>query len=218
MSLLKILLSILALSLNISLSGQIIREVSEEYNKDSLKNIYGKNKEFISEYELQCLIALSNYPELVNAKISFRLADKESMAKTTITFFSIFNRRDKHFIIYINNNRDRTGVLLKDAPFNAQVGTIGHELAHAVDFKNKHILEMGLWGIKYLNKKHTIKIERKTDMATIEHNLGWQLYDFVDFVLNNSTANEEYKLFKKQNYLQPNEILRLIQNIPLAQK
>jgi len=195
------------------LPAQSIQKISAaDYNKDSLNNIYGKNKNFIHEYELQSLIALSFYPELKNTKITFRLADKESVAKTTITFFSILNSGDKHFIIYINKNKSRTGLLFNDAPFNAQVGAIGHELAHVTDFKKKNLVQMALWGIKYVNKKNKIKIERKTDISTIKHGLGWQLYDFIDFVLNYSTANDTYKNFKKKNYLQLNEILQFIKN------
>lgn len=197
--------------LSVQLSAQNIPKLAAlDYNKDSLEKIYGEGKIFIPEYELQSLIALSFYPELQHTKIQFQLADKETTAKTTITFLSILNSSDKHFIIYINNNKTRTGLTLKDAPFNAQVGAIGHELAHVADFKNKKILQMGLWGIKYLSKKLKIQIENKTDKSTIKHGLGWQLYDFVDFILNRSTATEAYKNFKRKNYLSPDEIRNLI--------
>ena len=197
--------------LSVQLSAQNIQKLSAlDYNKDSLETIYGEGKIFIPEYELQSLIALSFYPELQHTKIKFQLADKESTAKTTVTFLSILNTSDKHFIIYINNNKTRTGLTLKDAPFNAQVGAIGHELAHVADFKTKNLLQMGLWGIKYLSRKLKIQIENKTDKSTIQHGLGWQLYDFVDFVLNRSTATEAYKNFKRKNYLSLDEIRNLI--------
>lgn len=197
--------------LNVPLSAQNIQKLlALDYNKDSLEKIYGEGKIFIPGYELQSLIALSFYPELQHTKIKFQLADKESTAKTTVTFLSILNTSDKHFIIYINNNKTRTGLTLKDAPFNAQVGAIGHELAHVADFKNKNLLQMGLWGIKYLSRKLKIQIENKTDKSTIQHGLGWQLYDFVDFILNRSTATEAYKNFKRKNYLSLDEIRNLI--------
>ena len=181
-------------------------------NKDSLKNIYGNNKHFISGYELQSLIALSYYPELKETEITFRLVNIESIAKTTITFFSIFNSAEKHFIIYINSNKNRTGMLLIDAPFTAQVGAIGHELAHVANFSKKSLAGMVWWGINYLSKKHRIKIERKTDISTIAHGLGIELYSFVDFVLNSSSANEDYKKFKRLHYLSPAEIMEMVKN------
>lgn len=195
-------------------SAQLYSQSVQKYtlaniNRDSLKNIYGNNKEFLPEYELQSLVALSFYPGLADTRITFRFADKESIAKTTMTFLSVVNTDNKHFIIYINNNKNRTGLLLKDAPFTGQVGAIGHELAHVANFKNKKILQIAWWGIKYIFKTGRVNIERKTDVSTIDHGLGAELYTFVDFILNRSTANSQYKKFKRLNYLSPDEILRL---------
>ena len=210
MRLLKIILLSLSLFFSPQLYSQGIQKTLLSFiNKDSLKNIYGNNKEFIPGYELQSLVALSFYPELINTKITFKLADKESIAKTTITFFSLFHTRDKHFIVYINDNKSRTGLLLKETSFNAQVGAIGHELAHVADFNKRSFLGMVKWGIKYISKKSRIKTERNTDISTIQHGLGMELYYFVDHALNHSTANDRYKKFKRQNYLSPEEILEL---------
>lgn len=211
MRLITVILFILLLPGTHLYSQGIQRTVLSSINKDSLKNIYGSNKEFIPEYEIQSLVALSFYPELINTRITFRLADKESIAKTTITFFSIFHSSDKHFIIYINNNKSRTGFLLEDVPFNAQVGAIGHELSHVSDFDTKNFAAMAVWALKYLFKNERTNIERRTDVSTIEHGLGMELYYFVDFVLNRSTANNQYKKFKRLNYLSPAEILQLMQ-------
>ena len=48
-------------------------------------------------------------------------------------------------------------------------------------------------------------------MVTIQHGMGPKLYNFVDFVLNHSTANSQYKKFKRLNYLTPAEILEITQ-------
>lgn len=199
--------------LSVHLYSQNINTSLSTINKDSLKNIYGHNKKFIAEYELQSLVALSFYPELKETEITFRPVDIESVAKTTITFFSIFNSAEKHFIIYINTNKSRTGLVLNEAPFNAQVGAIGHELAHVANFKKKSLAGMVLWGIHYLSKNSRIKIERETDVSTIAHGLGMELYSFVYFVLNSSSANDEYKKFKRLHYLSPVEILEMTKNV-----
>ncbi|HUS03414.1 MAG TPA: hypothetical protein VMY77_16860 [Chitinophagaceae bacterium] len=209
MRLIHVILFFLLLFNTPSYSQGIQKTLLSAVNKDSLRNIYGINKEFITEYELQSLVALSFYPELINTRITFKLADKESVAKTTISFSSVFNSGDKHFFIYINNNKSSTGLLLNDASFQAQVGAIGHELAHAADFDKKNLVGMVSWGIKYLFKRARMNIERKTDISTIQHGLGMELYYFVDFVLNHSTANSQYKKFKRLNYLTPAEIVEL---------
>lgn len=206
-------LIILLLLIPVCTLCQVQKKILSAVNIDSLKNIYGNYKQFIPGYEVPCIVALSFYPELINTRITFRSASKESVAKTTITFFSVFNSGDKHFIIYINNDKSRTGLLLDEAPVIAQAGAIGHELAHVVDFNKKKFTGMALWGIKYVFKRSRVKIERRTDIITIKHGMGPELYSFVDFVLNHSTANSQYKKFKRLNYLTPAEIRLLYQNL-----
>ena len=213
MHLIRAIFCLFTLLLSTQLYSQSIKKIElSAINKDSLKTIYGNNKHFVPEYELQSLIALSFYPELINTIIIFKLADKESTAKTTIKTFSILNRTNKHFIIYINNNKNRIGIILQDAPFQAQVGAIGHELAHVSDFNKKNLLGITWWAIKYISKKSRIHIERKTDLSTIKHGLGLELFYFVDFVLNHSRATDEYKNFKRLNYLSPTEIMQQTKN------
>lgn len=179
------------------------------YNVDSLKVLYGENKTFISGYELPSLIALSYYPELKETTIVFKLADEESTGKTTIGFTSFFKDRRK-YIIYINKSKKRTGFLLNEAPLNAQIAVIGHELSHVLDFTGKNILGLIKWGIKYLDKKHRRAIDRNTDISTIEHGLGRQLYEWSVYALNNPNLSVAYKKARKTYYLQPEEILALI--------
>ena len=179
------------------------------FQLDSLLQAYGKNKTLAPGYELQSLVALSFYPELYETKIDFKLANKESIAKTTLPLLAlIFNC--KHYIIYINNNKSRTGIKFSEIPFNAQIGVIGHELAHAADFKRKNLPALAWWGLRYLNNKTHRKIERATDLATIRHGLGWQLYDFTNFVMKSPDAKSDYKKSKQKFYLHPEEIMQIL--------
>jgi hypothetical protein len=181
------------------------------YNIDSLNKIYGIKKHLLREYELQTLIALSYYPELLNEHIRFKYSDINSTAQTTVTFGSIFKKISKHYIIFINDDIKKTGLLLSDAPFNAQVAVLGHELAHVTDFKARSFFDMIWWGISYLIVKQQTRIEMRADKSTIRHGLGWPLYYWADFVLNHSSANKRYKRIKENRYMQPDEILEYIQ-------
>ena len=134
------------------------------YNVDSLKNIYGNNKELLNEFELQTLVALSYYPELLNAHIRFKYSTINSTAQTTVTLISIFKKINKQYIIYINDDILKTGFLLKTVPFNAQVAVIAHELAHVADFKRRSFFDMVWWGLSYLIVKQRTKIEIRTDL------------------------------------------------------
>ena len=182
-------------------------EVFPGYNLDSLKLIYGQNKHLLKEYELQTLIALSYYPELTDEHIWFTYGSINSTAQTTVTLGSIFKKINKQYIIIINNDIKKTGLLLSDAPFDAQVALIAHELSHVTDFYDRGLFDMVWWGISYLIVRHRMKIEIRADEITIHHGLGLQLYEWTDFVLNHSSANRRYLKMKKSKYLQPDEIL-----------
>jgi hypothetical protein len=181
-----------------------------EYNVDSLAKIYGIKKHLLKEYELQTLIALSYYPELLNEHIRFEYSQFNSTAQTTVTFGSIFKKINKQYIIFINDDVMKTGLLLSDAPFDGQVAVLGHELAHVTDFKSRGFFDMVWWGLSYLVVKQRTKIERRTDRLTIAHGLGLPLYYWADFVLNHSKANKRYKRIKQTKYMQPAEILEYI--------
>ena len=177
------------------------------YNIDSLKKIYGIKKHLLKEFELQTLIALSYYPELIDEHIRFKYSDINSTGQTTVTFGSIFKKIDKQYIIFINDDIKKTGVLLSDAPFDAQVAVMGHELAHVTDFKTRSFFDMIWWGLSYLVVKQRTKIENRTDQSTIRHGLGWPLYYWADFVLNQSKADDHYKRIRETKYMRPDEIL-----------
>ncbi len=177
------------------------------YNIDSLNNIYGNKKELLQKYDVPALIALSYYPELINEQIRFKLAEINSTARTTLTLGSIFKKINKQYIILINEDIEKTGLILSDAPFDAQVAVIGHELSHVTDFKTMSFFNMAWWGLRYLVKKQQTNIEIRADKSTIRHGLGWPLYYWTDFVLNHSKANKHYKRIKETRYMQPNEIL-----------
>ncbi|MEO8764693.1 MAG: hypothetical protein ABI416_10420 [Ginsengibacter sp.] len=161
----------------------------------------------LKHFELQTLIALSYYPELINEHIRFKYADINSSGQTTVTFGSIFKKINKQYIIFINNNILRTGFLLHDAPFDAQVAMLGHELAHVADFKGRGFFDMVWWGLNYLVVKQRTLIEIRTDASTIRHGLGWPLYSWSDFVLNHSNASKRYKKMRETKYMHPDEII-----------
>jgi len=102
-------------------------------------------------------------------------------------------------------------ILLSTVPFNARVGLFGHELAHFADYNSRSFF--GVLGrmFAYSNKKGKEKFEKEIDSLTIERGLGWQLYDWSDFVLNHSNGSVSYKEFKRQIYLEPEEIKLIIE-------
>ena len=175
--------------------------------------LYGRNKSLLPGYELEILLALAYYPELVETKISFRFDNLKSSGKTRPSIGSLLKDDDKHFIISLNNNSKRTGVLLAQIPFNSQVGLFGHELGHIIQMESKGIAKMTIWVSTYLTNLGRRRIERQTDMITIEHGLGWQLFELIDFILKNPRTTLKYRRLKERYYMQPGEILDVCNKI-----
>lgn len=173
---------------------------------DTLRSQFNYNKFFYEKYELQTLVALSFYPELKNTKISFRRRKLKTTMVARPKGMNVFRGKGKrHYIIYINDFP--TAKISPDSvSFNAQIGVIGHELAHLVDYENISSLKILYIGLSYFNKKFRAKFERATDLRTINHGLLWQCYDFASYFHNSSIAPTEYINYKKKFYMSPKEI------------
>ncbi len=176
-----------------------------EVEIDSLKRHYGENKIFVEEFLEPTLIALSYYPELRESPIEFKYSSEATTMAARPKPLSMFWRR--RYVVVINNRDDFDGVQLKDIPFNAQIGIIGHELAHIAHYQRHNF--SGVVGIlmRYSSKSRKPLFEKEIDRATIERGLGWQLYDWARYILDEeSGGSQEYREFKRTHYLTPKEI------------
>jgi hypothetical protein len=214
----RLLLMIVLCASLTSLKAQVVSNNWQNVNVDSLKELYGEYKELLPEYDTATLLALSFFPELKEEQIRFKYASINSTARTTVTLGSVFKKINKQYIIIINNDKERTGMLLKQAPLDAQVALIGHELAHVEDFQSRSFLDMAWWAFSYLFVKSRAKIEMRADKTTIDHGLGWQLLKWSDYVLHYSTANKHYLKMKENKYLSPDEILRYMKENNLLEQ
>jgi len=174
---------------------------------DSLLSNYGSKKKFVKEFELQSLIALSYYPELKNVPITFQYHDIKTTMEVRPEFASAFKNHNRKYIIFIDNEvYGDKGLLLKDVPFNAQIGVIGHELAHIMDFEKRSIKSLLLLAIDYVTLKNHARYERSIDEYAIRRGFGWQELEFADFMQSRSNVTSGYKRFKQINYMSSSEI------------
>lgn len=182
------------------------------YNANNIQqyidSIFFKNKILDSNYKHQINIALSHYPSLIKTKIVF----KEKKIKTSMAAMpklsNIFKKRKNRTYYIFINSKSKYGddLLLKNLPINAQIGVIGHEIAHIYDFHNKNNFTLILNSVGYLFTGFKKKIEAKTDSITIIHGLGHQLYEFDSLIFNNKNISEKYLKMKNKIYLKPSEI------------
>jgi hypothetical protein len=177
---------------------------------DSLRCLYAQNKSFIKDYEKQCLIALSYYPELKECIIKFEYANINTTMACRPSVQSLV-RGNREYQIFVNDYLDFEGILLQNVPFNAQIGVIGHEIAHVLDYEERNVAGIIQRGVDYLTFGKKREYEREIDLLTIKQGLGWQLYDWANFSMYQSTkATEEYKQFKRDIYMSPSEIEEVI--------
>ena len=223
---------------------QPVRTFSEKeqiQNLSYLTKTFGNSKSLPEGFELQALLALSHFPELLDIQIRFILADVGIPLSSRPYWRSMLNsskkriyhividgyqelginekteeerKREKERKIQISSDRGRQALLLKNQPFNAQIGIIGHELAHTAYYLDRSFFGILKDALCQLGKCR-IAFERNTDLRLIDHGLGWQRYDHALFVrsrLNNSVANVNTAEGGDGAYMSPAEILKNIKD------
>lgn len=191
---------------------------------DSLKE-FGYKKEIPQQYERPILTALAYFPELKKVHIVFRIKKQYSALTTKPNFAGVFKRKDhRTYIITISNETIDTlkPLLFENLTFEQQVGVIGHELSHVVDFNSNNFLQTIGVGIGHISKRYLDKMEFNTDRICIEHGLGdyllayskhvrqamnvhnWRGSDFV----NKGNSNGKY-----ERYMNPDTIEKTMKEI-----
>jgi len=191
-------------------------EQQQRANFDALLAEFGNNKRLPQGFELQALLALSHYPELRDTKINF-IVDDVSIPLSSRPHWSSMLRSAKNrtYQVIIDSELSgmREALLLKNQPFNAQVGIIGHELAHTV-----YYLDRSFFGIvgnalcQFTDCR--IRFERATDRRLIDYGLGWQRFDHATFV-RTQISRDRASAFTAEGgggaYMSPAEILRIME-------
>jgi hypothetical protein len=189
-------------------------ETIDSMSLQTLWNEFGKNKVLPKGFEKQFLIAASFYPDLKNTGIKCIMKRKVVPLMTYPTVFSTLfcKKENRKYKIIISNKstRDVDSITLRYMPYNAQIGVLGHELAH-ISFFNKR----NFWGVMEvafgnLSKKYLDKMEYETDQSTIDHGLGWQLLAWSEYVRDVMGRkyfknNEEFKDIDFENLDPPLE-------------
>jgi hypothetical protein len=181
---------------------------------ESLKSQFGKNKILPTELELECLVALSYFPELANVSIEFKWNNNlKSTMKMMPSITSFFFRKKMKYVVHINQNATYTNLSLQELTFNAKVGWLGHELGHVIQCTQKSRMGVLWMGISQVSKKFVRKHERETDMITIEHGLGYALYEGMHYTFNQPDIHPNYIKGLKENYLSLEEILEEVKKV-----
>src|SRR6187399_1840402 len=195
----------------------ISEAANQEPSNDSLQEFRNK-KEIPPQFEKPILTALSYFPELKDVHIVFRIKKAYTPLTTKPNFAGVFKRKGhRTYIIMISDQTIDTlkPLLFQNLIFEQQVGVIGHELSHVVDFNSKNFPQTLGVGIGHISKRYLDKMEFNTDRICIRHGLGKYLLAYskhvretmhvhnwrgVDYV-NKGNGNGKY-----ERYMNPDTI------------
>jgi hypothetical protein len=194
----------------------------KEFKPDSV-DIYLKdsvfNKTIPTQFEKQIRVALAYYPTLKQSKIIFKIKKTRSPLAAAPTFWSAFRRASKRtYVITISSESSipfLNKILLDSLGFNAQIGVLGHEISHILEFNSKNSLFFVGLVLRNVSKKAIDKFENNTDRRCIEQGLGYQLLAWSTEVRGNLKIKEwrgadNLGEQKRERYMSPPTILGLI--------
>jgi hypothetical protein len=196
---------------------QNINKDSVQSNVKKLKQMFGFNKKVPKEILLNFYTAIGYYPELKDVNIKVRYGIIKTTMQCRPRWDLIFHKKkNRSYVIYIGNKiKKGKGILYRNLPLNAQIGVIGHELAHIIDYQSMNNLQMIQFGINYLKSKKKREIENRTDLIAIYRGLGYQISDFSKYVFEESGASFEYLKYKMKFYFRPNQIKEILEMNPI---
>lgn len=223
--LLKILLLILLLEFMI-LGVDHILFINSERSDRTLKK---EQPNLIQERELpkltnlvippninkNAMIALKHFPELYDENIKFIVKPASfPLASRPAVLPLLFPWLQRKYLIIISNEAPLAlkPIMYQNLPTEAQIGVLGHELAHTFYYFKRSNLEIIYTGMMYLNKEFRKKFERATDVETIERGLGKELYQWSLFLQEVKAQYPEIsktKFIFEDRYLSPEEIKHL---------
>lgn len=196
---------------------QKISKDSIQFNLEKLIQRFGFNKKVPQDVLCNFYTAIGYYPELRKVNIKVRYGKiKTTMQCRPRWDYLLHKKENRSYVIYIGKKiRNGNGILYENLPLNAQIGLIGHELAHIIDYQSMNNFQMSRFGIDYLLTKKKREIENRTDLIAIHRGLGYQIKDFSKYVFEESGASFNYLKYKMKFYFKPNQIKEILAMTPI---
>lgn len=178
-------------------------------------------KQFPEKWAQPINIALSHYPELENVAIVFRGRMRIVPLATRPAYTSLakpHRRRTYYVTISVKTIPMLKPILFDSLSPEAQVGVIGHELAHIADMER-----FGFWGfvkhgIRYtFSESYGDAFEYRTDSLAIVHGLGKALKAWSTEVRQKLGTTffqqQQSKQKSRERYMNPETIDRMMQHL-----
>jgi len=190
----------------------LLQETSIAHNAALNTNLFGPYFDQFPQIRSDILATLCYYPELANARIRFSYKPISQTMNSRPTPGNIFRKKaNRHYSIIVNNNQGKhKGLTFEKLSPTIKAGWIGHELAHICEYEKMNNFETFWFAVKYVfSKKFIRKVERYTDLVTIEHGLAFPLYDGTQYLLQSDEIEAKYRKYTITNGLSLSEIICL---------
>ncbi len=202
---------------------QPVKKITKEFiqsNIEKLTRIFGFNKKVPKEVLSNFYTAIGYYPELRHVNIKVRYGNIKTTMQCRPRWDFLFHKKiNRSYVMYIGNKiKNGNGILYSNLPLNAQIGVIGHELAHIIDYQRMNNVQLCGFGFDYLTEKKKREIENRIDLIAIHRGLGYQIKDFSKYVFEESGASFEYLRYKMKFYFEPNQIREILKTSPVYSK
>jgi len=195
-------------------------EVIDMNGHDNLEiSRFGHNKQIPAILEKNVLKALSFYPELKEASISFIFkADIKTSVMQAQPVFTTLLRRKKNRLYRINISQHfrlvHSKIPIEEIPDDVMIGWIGHELGHILDYEGMSNASMARFGIGYyFSPKFVKRAERVADSLAVDHGMGKYIITTKRFILDNADLPQVYKDKISRLYLSPDVIMELVKKL-----
>lgn len=166
-----------------------------------LRKLYSVNKIIPAEFEKEILTSLSHYPELSKVKIKFCYGSIFTSMKAVPTLGSLFRKKENRTYRIVMNKKKCSGTtLMQRLSAQALTGVIGHELGHIKDYSRLTNFGLIKFMFSYISKKGRIEKEKQADKFAVEHNLGKELIEFNNQIMNDGCLDPKYINYKKKFY------------------
>lgn len=201
--------------------------ISNEQYQYLVQN-FSKNKVIPAGYEKIILYALSFFPELKEYKIKFQVRPKGSPLSSRPAWGSVFsNARKRTYMVFIHAHQDSSvsSDIFNRAPIPGQIGIVGHELSHVVNFTKESSFGLIGIGASHISKSYMDRFEFYTDSLCIEHGLGYYLMYwtkmFEGFYGDGDSVQAYYKSKSTptgERYMSAKTIQKYIDKSPMYRK
>lgn len=180
---------------------------------------YSYNKQIPQVIKQPVLKALSFYPELKDAVISFIFKKniRSSVMQAQPVFSTLLRKqKNRRYRINISSHFKLSScdMPITEIPETVMVGWIVHELGHILDYEHRSNAGIALFGFRYLFSREYVKeAERVADTYAVERGAGKYILATKRFILDHAEIPQAYKNKITRLYLSPDVIVELVKKL-----